>query len=136
MFDALLVLASFAGFAYIGCRIASTIPSLKEAAGVCAALIITFWAAYQYLFLVHSGTTPGLKLAKLSLTRFSGEPVPRTLRRWRALASVLSGLSVGLGYAWCWLDEDQLCWHDRITRTYMAKDSAKPTTQLENPVTG
>jgi hypothetical protein len=35
-------------------------------------------------------------------------------------ASVLSGLSLGLGYAWCWLDEDQLCWHDRITRTYMA----------------
>jgi len=26
-----------------------------------------------------------------------------------------------LGYAWCFFDEDQLCWHDRITRTYMAR---------------
>jgi uncharacterized RDD family membrane protein YckC len=75
---------------------------------------------YQYLLLVHAGSTPGLKLAKLELSRFDGAPVPRNIRRWRVLASVLSGVSVGLGYAWCFLDEDQLCWHDRITRTYMA----------------
>jgi hypothetical protein len=36
------------------------------------------------------------------------------------LASFLSGLSLGIGYLWCFLDEDQLCWHDRITHTYMA----------------
>jgi len=70
--------------------------------------------------LVYSGATPGLKLAKLELQRFDGDPVPRVMRRWRVLASVLSGISLGLGYAWCLLDEDELCWHDRITRTYMA----------------
>ena len=32
----------------------------------------------------------------------------------------LSAASIGLGYAWCMLDEDQLCWHDRITRTHLA----------------
>src|SRR5207244_2700413 len=35
----------------------------------------------------------------------------------------LSGLSLGLGFAWCMLDEDELCWHDRITHTYMAPKS-------------
>ncbi len=25
-----------------------------------------------------------------------------------------------MGYAWLFLDEDALCWHDRITHTYLA----------------
>ena len=28
--------------------------------------------------------------------------------------------SLGMGYAWVFLDEDVLCWHDRITHTYLA----------------
>ena len=85
------------------------------------------WSAYQYLLLVYSGTTPGLKLAKLELHRFDGSPVPLRLRRWRVLTSVLSGLSLGLGYAWCFLDEDSLCWHDRITQNlYGAEEQVVP----------
>jgi hypothetical protein len=42
------------------------------------------------------------------------------MRRWRVLASFLSAASVGMGYAWVFLDEDSLCWHDRITHTYLA----------------
>jgi uncharacterized RDD family membrane protein YckC len=101
------------------------LPVTKESALFAAALIACFWVGYQYLFLVHSGTTPGLRLAHLRLSRFDGQPVPRRLRRWRVLASALSGFSLGLGYAWCMLDEDQLCWHDRITHTYMATDSSR-----------
>jgi hypothetical protein len=36
------------------------------------------------------------------------------------LASYLSAASLGMGYAWVFLDEDVLCWHDRITHTYLA----------------
>jgi uncharacterized RDD family membrane protein YckC len=118
--DSLLVLSAFAAFAYIFFRITRVIPPLQQAAETVIGLIGLFWAAYQYLLLVHAGTTPGLRLAKLQLSRFDGGPVPRRTRRWRVLVSVLSGLSLGLGYAWCFLDEDELCWHDRITRTYMA----------------
>jgi uncharacterized RDD family membrane protein YckC len=118
--DAILVIAAFAAFAYIFLKVTPTIPPLTQAAGISAVLLGLFWAGYQYLLLVNAGSTPGLKLAKLELSRFDGAPVPRNIRRWRVLASILSGVSVGLGYAWCFLDEDQLCWHDRITRTYMA----------------
>jgi uncharacterized RDD family membrane protein YckC len=118
--DALLVVLAFALFAYTFFRITSTIPPMRPALGWSAALIAAFWAAYRYLLLVYAGTTLGLRLAGLRLSRFDGSAVPRKLRRWRVLASVLSGLSLGLGYAWCFLDEDELCWHDRITRTYMA----------------
>jgi uncharacterized RDD family membrane protein YckC len=125
--DALVVVASFAAFAYIFFRITAIVPPMREGLGVAAALLAVFWAAYQYLLLVHAGSTPGLKLARLELSRFDGRPVPRRLRRWRVLASVLSGVSLALGYAWCFLDEDELCWHDRITHTYMAPKAGKPS---------
>ena len=118
--DSLFVITAFAGFAYIFFRISAIVPSLQQAAGVSVSLIALFWIAYQYFLIVHAGTTPGLKLAHLQLSLFDGTTVPMRIRRWRVLASVLSGLSLALGYAWCFLDEDRLCWHDRITRTYMA----------------
>jgi uncharacterized RDD family membrane protein YckC len=118
--DSLLVVTAFAVFAYVYFRITSIMPAPRQAAGISVVLMAIFWTAYQYLLLVYTGTTPGLKLAHLRLSRFDGTPVPKRIRRWRVLASMLSGLSLALGYAWCFLDEDQLCWHDRITRTYMA----------------
>ncbi len=118
--DTLLVLTAFMAFAYIFFRITAIVPPLQQAAGIAAILVGLFWTAYQYLLLVYTGTTPGLRLARLHLNRFDGSAVPRRIRRWRVLASALSGLSLALGYAWCFLDEDELCWHDRITRTYMA----------------
>ncbi|MGH9501824.1 MAG: RDD family protein [Terriglobales bacterium] len=121
--DATLVMSAFGGFVYIFSRMAVELPPLAKVAGTGTLLIALLWSAYQYLLLVYSGATPGLKLAKLELHRFDGTLVPLRIRRWRVLASVLSGLSLGLGYAWCFLDEDRLCWHDRITRTYMAPKS-------------
>ena len=118
--DSILVLAASALFGYVFFRITKTVPPLQNAAGMSALLIAALWTVYQFLLLFFTGSTPGLRLAKLQLSRFDGDPVPRRLRRWRLLASALSAVSLGLGYAWCFLDEDQLCWHDRITRTYIA----------------
>ena len=88
---------------------------------VAAAILFgAFWAGYHFLLLPCCGTTVGLWLTQLQLRRFDGKPVTRRIRGWRAVAAVLSALSVGLGYVWCLLDEDQLCWHDRITRTYVS----------------
>jgi uncharacterized RDD family membrane protein YckC len=123
--DSLLVITAFAAFAYIFFRITAIIPSPQQAAGVSVSLIALFWIAYQYFLIVYTGTTPGLKAARLYLSRFDGTAVPKRIRHWRVLASVLSGLSLGLGYAWCFLDEDRLCWHDRITQTYMAPKPAE-----------
>ena len=118
--DAVIVVSALALFAYIFLRVVMTIPPLKQTAAALIILATVFWTAYQYLLLVSAGTTPGLKLAKLRLSGFDGSAVPRRARRWRVLASVLSAVSLGLGYAWCILDEDELCWHDRITGTHLA----------------
>jgi len=93
-----------------------------------------FWTAYQYLLVVYAGTTPGLLLARLELARFDGKPAGRRLRRWRVFASYLSAVSLGMGYAWVFLDEDSLCWHDRITHTYLAPRN-RETSMIQVPPT-
>ncbi|PYX39519.1 MAG: hypothetical protein DMG75_00540 [Acidobacteria bacterium] len=117
--DALGVIAATGLFGWIFFKLAEARPVMPRIIGLAAALTFLFWAAYQYLFVVYTGSTPGLKLAKLQLTKFDGSLANRRLRRWRVLASVLSALSLGMGFAWCFLDEDALCWHDRITHTYL-----------------
>ncbi len=121
--DAVVVLLALATFGWIFFRTTKTLPIGKETAVMTAVVTGIFWIGYQYLLLVYCGSTLGLKAARLRLSLFDGSPVSRKLRMWRVAASILSALSLGLGYAWCFLDEDQLCWHDRITRTYMAPAS-------------
>ena len=93
---------------------------MRAVGEMAAALLGILWFAYQSAFLIFCGTTPGLRATRLKIARFDGTPATRNLRRWRVLASLLSFVSLGLGYAWSFLDEDQLSWHDRITRTHLA----------------
>jgi len=129
--DGLIIAAASALFGFIFWKVAAVRPPLAQILGLAAGIPCLFWAAYQYLLIVYSASTPGLRVAGLELTRFDGTSTTRSLRRWRALAGCLSGLSVGMGYAWVFLDEDALCWHDRITHTYLApKKCAAATTTL------
>lgn len=123
--DGLVVACAGALFAFIFWKVAAVRPPQIQLLGLAAGVSALFWAAYQYLLIVYSGSTPGLRAAGLELTRFDGSATTRSLRRWRIFASYLSALSLGMGYAWVFLDEDSLCWHDRITRTHFgAKKSA------------
>jgi uncharacterized RDD family membrane protein YckC len=118
--DWLIVMVASLLFGATFWKIVAVSPPMVQMLGLAAGVPALFWAAYQYLLIVYSGSTPGLRLAGLELTGFDGSPANRKLRRWRVLASYLSATSLGMGYAWMLLDEDQLCWHDRITHTYLA----------------
>jgi uncharacterized RDD family membrane protein YckC len=119
--DAILA-TSLAGFAAIFLRL-NPVPEplrpLPMVAGAFAVIAVLLWVAYKFLFVVYTGSTPGLRAARLRLAGFDGLPLNRRSRRWRVLASFLSAFSGGLGYLWCILDQDGLCWHDRITRTHV-----------------
>jgi uncharacterized RDD family membrane protein YckC len=118
--DGLIIATASALFGYIFWKVAAVRPPLVQILGMAAGVTSLFWAAYQYLLIVYAATTPGLRAAGLELARFDGSIPKRRLRRWRVLASYLSAVSLGMGYAWVFLDEDALCWHDRITHTYLA----------------
>ena len=117
--DGIIIVAACALFGLIFWKVTASRPPRFQLVGMAAGVLGVCWAAYQYLLLVYSGATPGLRLARLQLARFDGSPAGRRLRRWRVLASFLSAASLGMGYAWVFLDEDSLCWHDRITHTYL-----------------
>ncbi len=126
--DGLIIAAACALFGFIFWKLMAIRPPRLQIVGLASGLGVLCWAAYQYLLVVYSGTTPGLLLARLELARFDGRCAGRRLRRWRILASFLSAASLGMGYAWVFLDEDSLCWHDRITHTYLApKGSRSPS---------
>lgn len=120
LIDGLILTIASSLFGFIFWKITAFRPPQLQLFSLATGVPCLFWAAYQYLLIVYSGTTPGLRLAGLELTRFDGTGTTRSLRRWRILASYLSAASLGMGYAWLFLDEDALCWHDRITHTYLA----------------
>ena len=118
-FDAAILAAALSAFAAIFFHFNPIRGPLPWLAGVAGSLAVLLWMSYQFLFVVYLGSTPGLRAAGLQLTKFDGSPAARSSRRWRVLASFLSAISAGLGYLWCFLDQDSLCWHDRITRTHI-----------------
>jgi uncharacterized RDD family membrane protein YckC len=117
--DAAIVALALITFAWTFSKIASAPLSLRAEMLSIVATGIILWLLFQYLFLVHGGRTPGMRAAQVQLWTFSGGKASRSVRRSRALASVLSAISVGLGFAWALVDEDTLGWHDRISQTYL-----------------
>jgi uncharacterized RDD family membrane protein YckC len=118
--DGTIIAVAATLFGFIFWKVAAVHPPLLQIVGLAAGIPCLFWVAYQYLLIVYAGNTPGLRVAGLELARFDGSATSRSLRRWRVLASYLSAASLGMGYGWLFLDEDSLCWHDRITHTYLA----------------
>ncbi len=120
--DAIVVLAAAALFGAIALKIAG--PALladKRTALITVAVVPTIlWAMYNYLLLVHGGRTLGMILGKLRLVTFDVRPVNRNARKFRVCAMQLSCLALGMGLFWAFIDEDQICWHDRITHTYLS----------------
>jgi len=124
--DGLILGVALAGFAEIFIHLNPQLPPLGSLVGSFLGVAVLAWCTYEFLFIVYTGSTPGKRALKLRLVRFDGSPTPRKTRRWRVLASFLSAFSLGLGYLWGILDEDGLCWHDRITRTYFRGPSPVP----------
>jgi uncharacterized RDD family membrane protein YckC len=91
----------------------------KTMLAVGLAVPVVLWSAYQYLFLVYAAQTPGMRLAGLQISSFEGQAARAGRRRGRALMLVLSFVSLGFGFWWALVDEYSLCWHDRLTRTYL-----------------
>jgi uncharacterized RDD family membrane protein YckC len=107
-------------FALIFWKFSTIRPPRVTLAAMAVGVPMALWFAYHYLMIVYGASTPGLRMAGLQLSRFDGSMPNRRTRRSRILASLLSAVSLGMGYAWVFLDEDVLCWHDRITHTYLA----------------
>jgi uncharacterized RDD family membrane protein YckC len=83
---------------------------------LCLAAVLGFF--YRALFCISNGDTPGMRFAGLKLVDFDGRTPDRDQRGLRQVASVLSLLSAGLGLVWALVDEENLTWHDHISKTF------------------
>ena len=108
----------------------------KLNAAVYAASFAIVYLQYFALFTVFGGTTPGMMLRGLRVVDFSGEePAPKQLLL-RAAGYVLSAGTFFLGFLWAQWDEDELTWHDRISRTYLSSAETMAESELRGAVHG
>jgi uncharacterized RDD family membrane protein YckC len=122
MLDAGVVLSAAALFAVMAWFALPGVPHTKPFFMVLGAVSLLIWALYQHLFLLYAGRTLGMSLCGIRLITFDGRAPEWKQRASRARFMFISMASVMLGFLWAMVDEDMLCWHDRISRTF-------PTTQ-------
>jgi uncharacterized RDD family membrane protein YckC len=116
--DGLVVLLASGIFFTIVYKMLPGVEWTKPLAGTLAAVPVVFWAVYQYMFVVYGARTPGMAIMQLAFSTFHGTAPNLHQRKMRLLGMALSCSSLLLGFFWAFFDEDMLCWHDRISRTY------------------
>jgi uncharacterized RDD family membrane protein YckC len=118
--DAVITLSGFVIFAAAAARFFSGIPATKFLIAGALAVSVLLWASYQYLCLVYGGKTLGMRVTGVHLQTFKGRLPDFRQRQLRVVALYLSVLSLGMGVLWSFVDADSLCWHDRISQTFLA----------------
>lgn len=99
-------------------------PVVADQDGV-RALVFAFFSiiVFYWIFYVrYIGETAGMMWLGLRLVDFNGRPPTPGQLRARALGTVLSTAAVGLGFAWSFADEEQLTWHDRMSKTLVTRE--------------
>jgi uncharacterized RDD family membrane protein YckC len=91
----------------------------KLSAVMCFATFVIVYLQYFALFTVFGGTTPGMMMRGLQVVSFSGEPPTPRQMLWRSVGYMLSAGTFFMGFLWALWDEDELTWHDRLSRTYL-----------------
>jgi len=120
--DGALVTAVFVVLTFLAAAGAGAVPAPKAAAFGAAAILLILGLLYQALFLLLAEATPGMRYAGISLCTFDGQIPTAPELRSRLGALLLSVAPICLGLAWALFDEDHLCWHDRLSRTYLRKE--------------
>lgn len=93
---------------------------LRSISVVFLAIVCFYWIFY----VGYLGGTSGMNWLGLRVLNFDGEPPTSAQRRTRALGTILSTLSLGLGFAWSIADEEKLTWHDRMSKTFVTRDGS------------
>ena len=120
LIDAACLLFACGGFLALFGSLGGHFAFSKLSTAVYATSFAIVYLQYFSLFTVFGGTTPGMMLRGLRVVDFGGEePSPRQLLL-RAAGYMLSAGTFFLGFLWSQWDEDELTWHDRISRTYLS----------------
>lgn len=79
------------------------------------------WVAYHIGMWSWKGTTVGGSVCGIRVVRVDGRPVDFSVALVRSLASVFSGLVLGVGFFWAGWSAERQAWHDKIAGTIIVK---------------
>jgi len=119
--DGVLIFGACLGSAAVAAAYIGHPPNAKIVELGAASAFLLVGLLFQTIFLSLAVATPGMRCARISLCTFDGQIPTRAQLRQRLGALLLSVLPVGLGVAWALFDDDHLCWHDRLSKTYLRK---------------
>ncbi len=117
--DAGLLVFSYGGMLALFTVLGGHIGLNKIDLAVAGATFALFYAQYFALFTVFGGSTPGMMLRGLRVVSYDGGVPTSRQMVWRSFGYLLSAGICLLGFVWALWDEDQLCWQDRISQTYL-----------------
>ena len=119
--DFSLIGAAFLAAGFLASTYARVLPPLAQIEIGSAVALALIAGLYQAVFFTLARATPGMKYARLELRTFANQRPARAERCTRMAALLLSLLPMGLGMLWALFDEQHLCWHDRLSKTYPHK---------------
>lgn len=119
MVDAALILGLICGLAYLIASRFDQLPGKRVSEVLGTITVLGFAALYEWFFLTFAKVTPGMRYAQLSLCNFDEQTPTAEQIKGRLKAMLISVLPMGLGMLWSIFDEDQMSWHDRLSKTYL-----------------
>lgn len=117
-FDGSMIVVAVGAFLGVFLLAGGQIELTRQTIPLFSAVALVISLFYRWLWTIANGDTPGMRFAGLRLVDFDGRPPDRDQRGMRQLASLLSVISAGLGLVWALVDEENLAWHDHISKTF------------------
>jgi uncharacterized RDD family membrane protein YckC len=118
--DLCCLLFAYGGFLVLFGSLGGHFTLSKLSAAVYTTTFAIVYLQYFALFTIFGGTTPGMMMRGLRVASFSGEPPTPRQMLLRSAGYLLSAGTFFLGFLWAMWDEDELTWHDRLSRTYLS----------------
>ena len=119
--DFSLVTGSFLAVAMYAASHIKVLPAVRTMELASIVALAAIGTLYLAVFSALAKRTPGMKYASLQIRTFDGQEPTREERIRRMGGLMLSLVPLGLGIIWALFDEQHLCWHDRLSSTYLRK---------------
>ncbi len=119
--DAACLAFAYGGFLALFSSLGGHFTLSKLSATVCFFTFAFVYVQYFGLFTIFGGSTPGMMFSGIHVASATGDTPTARQYLLRATGYLLSAGTCFLGFLWVLWDEDGLTWHDRLSKTYLAR---------------
>jgi uncharacterized RDD family membrane protein YckC len=133
LIDAACLAFAYGGFLALFSSLGGHFTLSKLSATVCFFTFAFVYIQYFGLFTIFGGSTPGMMFSGIHVASFTGDAPTARQYLLRAAGYLLSAGTCFLGFLWVLWDEDGLTWHDRLSKTYLARIESLGEESMSQP---